>query len=313
MANLTKIAAGLLIAAAVVLGLFAWMLAHRPPPRAAVVQSAPVTRGAWLTPVVVARRTLPAGLPITVDALRLQSLPVHLADAFSNPMLIAGRVPRADIPADSPVLDSQLSSSLATRIEPGQRAVAVSVDEVNSVDYQIRPGNYVDVFFTLHRDGGTGAEVGRTQTRLLLSKARVLMLGGTDNPAARPANSATTNHYGAQNAAPHTAVLAVPVEEVDTLTLAQSQGHLTLALRNPADDDTLDASQLTPATGVIRVAAHDASQPSARAAEGVALDQLAGNSTARPPGTPIAHRAAPRKPGNDLEVIRGGRVQTVAW
>jgi len=310
MANLTKIAAGFLIAAAVLLGIFAWTLARRPvhPP---VVQ--PVSTAA-LTPVVIATRALPAGQPIPADALRVQPLPIHPADAFSNTALVAGRVPVMAIDAESPVLDSELSSSLATSIEPGERAVAVNVNELNAVGDQIRPGNFVDVFFTLRRDGTIGGEVGRTQTRLLLSKARVLVFGDPGDPDAaqpRTVGNMRTSRLGTQRGGPRTAVLAVPVAQVDTLTLAQSQGQLMLALRNPTDDDVVGPSALAPWPGVIKVAAQDTSQ-SARAAEGVALDQLAGGSAPHPAQRQtVVHRAAVS--GGALEVIRGGRVQTVAW
>lgn len=311
MANLTKVVAGLLIAAALVLGAFAFMLARRAPP-APVVQ--PVSSAVQtLVPVVVATRTLPAGQPIPADALRVQTLPIHPAGAFNDKALIAGRVPLAEIAADTPVLDAQLSSSLATSIQPGERAVAVRVDEVNAVGYELRPGNYVDVFFTLRRDGAvSGGEVGRTQARLLVSKARVLVFGNPADATPPRGNTQRTSGFGTQNMAPRTAVLAVPVTEVDKLALAQNQGQLILALRNPTDDDTVDPSAFAAPPGVIKVVSHDVPQGSTRAAEGVALDQLAGGSAPREPVAAATHRNAPAARGG-IEVIRGGRAETVAW
>jgi pilus assembly protein CpaB len=312
MANLTKIVAGLLISAALVLGAFAWMLAHRAPPVPVVqpLQSAVQS----LTPIVVAVRTLPAGQPIPADALRVQSLPIHPAGAFSDTALVAGRVPLAEVETDSPVLDSQLSSSLAANILPGERAVAVRVDEVNAVGYQLHPGNYVDVFFTLRRDGAAtnGGEVARTQARLLVSKARVLIFASPADAVPSNANMQRTSGFGTQTAVPRTAVLAVPVTEVDTLALAQSQGQLILALRNPTDDDTVDPSAFGAYPGVIKVVSHDAPEGSTRAAEGVALDQLAGGNAPHETVAAAAHRSAPAARGG-IEVIRGGRAETVAW
>ncbi|NPT59494.1 Flp pilus assembly protein CpaB, partial [Paraburkholderia elongata] len=122
MPNLTKILAGVLIAVALLLGLFAWTLSRRPAPVA--VTSA--THASF--PVVVATRTLPAGKPITFDELRVQSLPINPNGAFTDPAQLTGRVPNAEIGVDSPVLETQLSSGLAERIEPGERALAVRVD-----------------------------------------------------------------------------------------------------------------------------------------------------------------------------------------
>lgn len=313
MANLTKITAGLLIAGALVLGLFAWMLARRAPPPPVVPPPSPTQA---LTPVVVATRALAAGQPIPADALRVKPLPIHPQGAMSDSALVAGRVPLADIAADTPVLDQQLSSSLATSLAPGERAVAVRVDETNAVGNTLHAGNYVDVFFTLRRDGnGTnGGEIGRTQTRLLISKARVLVFGAQPEASAGMSGQRTSN-FGRQNVAPRTAVLAVPLTEVDQLALAQSQGQLMLALRNPSDDGQVDPAAFGPQPGVLKVVSRTAPDGSTRAAAGVALDQLAGSGAQREtaPTAPAAPRRVGATTHGGLEVIRGGRAETVAW
>jgi pilus assembly protein CpaB len=310
MANLTKIAAGLLIAAALVLGLFAIMLARRAPAPQTVVQPATTTQA--LTPVVVATRTLTAGQPIPADALRVQPLPIHPIGSVNDSALVAGRVPLTDIAADTPVLDQQLSSSLAASLAAGERAVAVRVDETNAVGNQLHAGNYVDVFFTLRRDGsGTGSgEVGRTQARLLISKARVLVFGSQQDD--NQAGGQRTGNFGTQSAVPRTAVIAVPVTQVDQLSLAQSQGQLILALRNPTDDDQVDPDAFGPQPGVLKVVSKATPDGTTRAAAGIALDQLAGGSGPKPVVQAAPHQvSAPARGG--LEVIRGGRAETVAW
>ncbi len=309
MPNLTRILAGVLIALALLFGIFAWTLSRRPAPHAVV----PVAQATF--PVVVAARALPAGKPITVDALRVQSLPINPNGAFGDPSLLAGRVPTSDIGADSPVLEGQLSSGIAERIEPGQRAVAVRVDESNAVGNRLRPGNLVDVFFTLKRDGnlGNGAEVERTQARLLMSRIRVLAFGNATPEADSP---------GDANGMVRTAVLAVPVADVDKLTLAETSGRLVFALRNPKDDEVVDPAAFAPPAGGLKIAANapagDAAQDLTRAAAGVALDQLsgsAGNTGGHPQPAPRIARSTTRVAGatNDgIEVIRGGRAETVA-
>jgi pilus assembly protein CpaB len=316
MANVTKIFAGLLIAAALVLGLLAWMLAHRAPPAPVVAPVAQTTQA--LTPVVVAARTLAAGQPIPADALHVKPLPIHPAGAFSDSALVVGRVPLAEVAADTPVLDSQLTSSLAASLAPGERAVAVRVDEVNAVGNELRPGNFVDVFFTLRRDGAlTGGEVGRTQTRLLISKARVLVFGNPDDSrdSTRSGGVQRTGNFGTQNMAPRTAVLAVPLADVDTLALAQSQGQLLFALRNPTDEGALDPAAFASSPGVLKVVARDAAQASqsTRAAAGVALDQLAGGDAPRAAASVVAQRHAQPGGARGVEVIRGGHAETQAW
>ncbi|SDQ48747.1 pilus assembly protein CpaB [Paraburkholderia fungorum] len=320
MPNLTKILAGVLIAVALVLGLFAWTLSRRP----ATVAVAPATPTSYQ--VVVASKTLPPGKAITADQLRVQSLPINPNGAFTDPSQLVGRVPGVEIGADSPVLESQLSSGLAERIEPGERAIAVRVDESNAVSNRLRPGNFIDVFFTLKRDGNTGmgGEIDRTQARLLMSKVRVLAFG----------NATTTGDTGGDpSGMVRTAVLAVPVADVDRLTLAESAGRLVFALRNPKDPDVIDPNALPVLPGVLKTAAH-AGEPTAqpdltRAAAGVALDSLSGSTGATGPGAgagvgtrlpplpqmrlPTTRVAANTTSTNGgIEVIRGGRAETVA-
>jgi pilus assembly protein CpaB len=305
--NLNRIMAVILVCAALLFGLFAWMLARRPPP---VRASAPVAAQASF-PVVVTLRPLPAGKPIAPDALRVERLPMQPAGAFSDPSLLAGRIPAADIGAQAPVLETQLSSGFAERIEPGERAVAVRVDEGNAVGNRLKPGNFVDVFFMLKRDGAMGgnAEIERTQTRLLLSRVRVIAFGKGDGVDAG-------NDFNAA----HTAVLAVPVADVDQLTLAEGAGRLVLALRNPRDPEVADASGLPAFGGVLKTAAGNPADVSAstRAAAGIALDELSGGAHGKAPAPSTqksTHAPRPIVAGarHDIEVIRGGHAETVAW
>ncbi|MGS0894092.1 Flp pilus assembly protein CpaB [Burkholderia stagnalis] len=296
--NLTKIIAALLIAIAVLLGVYAWMLGRGPahPPANGAAQTA----AAKTVQMVVAARLLPAGQPITADALKLAQVPALPTGAFGDPSTLIGRVPANDILDAAPILESALTSGLADRIAPGERAVAVKVDETNAVGNRIRPGNFVDVFLNLRREGagsGTGSEIPNTQARLLLSKIRVLSFG--DATPDRDVGAATSGG-GAR-----TAVLAVPTAQIDALTLAEASGRLTLALRNPNDDDV--AAQ----TVAMRTATDMA--PSALAAAGVSLDELSAGRARSTPRAVAAPRAPAARGGGSIEVIRGGRAETVAY
>ncbi|KVD94317.1 Flp pilus assembly protein CpaB [Burkholderia stagnalis] len=298
--NLTKIIAGLLIAIAVLLGIYAWMLGRGPahPPAPVAMPAA----AAKTVPIVVAARLLPAGQPISADALKVAQVPILPAGGFSDPAPLVGRVPASDILEASPVLATGLTSGLADQVAPGERAVAVKVDETNAVGNRLRPGNFVDVFLNLKRDGGggigqAGSEIPRTQARLLLSKVRVLAFG-----------DATPERDGAPGASSmaRTAVLAVPTAQIDALTLAEASGRLTLALRNPHDDEAAAQTVATRTMGDLG--------PSAVAAAGVGLDELSASRARAAPREPAAPRApVTARAGGSIEVIRGGRAETVAY
>ncbi|WP_423378920.1 Flp pilus assembly protein CpaB [Burkholderia sp. LMG 32019] len=307
--NLTKIIAGLLIAIAVLLGIYAWMLG-RGTQNAAPVQQ---TVAASPVPVVIATRVLPAGQPITADALKIRQTAPVPTGAFADPSVLVGRVPAADIAASSPVVAGALVSGLAEDVQPGERAVAVRVDETNAVGNRLRPGNFVDVFLNLKREGGgtmLDGEISQTQARLLLSKVRVLSFG--DATPDRDSGS-TTNGNNGQPSGARIAVLAVPTAQVDALTLGEASGRLTFALRNPRDDEL--------AMQTVAMRTDNKLSPSALAAAGVSLQQLSGT-----PRTPVANVNVPPLPsrlppavrsvgggGGGIEVIRGGRSETVAY
>ncbi|AOJ93021.1 Flp pilus assembly protein CpaB [Burkholderia multivorans] len=306
--NLTKIIAGLLIAIAVLLGIYAWVLG-RSTPRPAPVQQ---TIAASPVPIVVATRTLPAGQPIAADALKIQPTSPVPAGAFADASTLVGRVPARDIPASSPVVSDALVSGLAEDVQPGERAVAVRVDETNAVGNRLRPGNFVDVFLNLKREGNAmlDGEVSQTQARLLMSKVRVLAFG--DATPERDSGS-NTNGSNAQPSNVRIAVLAVPTAQVDALTLGEASGRLTLALRNPRDDEM--------AMQTVAVRTDNKLSPSALAATGVSLQQLSGTTR-----TAVANVNVPPLPtrlppavrsgaggGSSIEVIRGGRSETVAY
>ncbi|RQS13206.1 Flp pilus assembly protein CpaB [Burkholderia sp. Bp8998] len=308
--NLTKIIAGLLIAIAVLLGIYAWMLGRstsRPVPVQQAAAASPV-------PVVIATRTLQAGQPIAADALKVQPTAPAPGGVFADPATLVGRVPARDIPASAPIVSDALVSGLAEDVQPGERAIAVHVDETNAVGNRLRPGNFVDVFVNLKREGGGAmfdGEVSQTQARLLMSKVRVLSFGDA-TPDRDSGNNTNGNNGQPSNA--RIAILAVPTAQVDALTLGEASGRLTLALRNPRDDEL--------ATQTVAVRTDNKLSPSALAAAGVSLQQLSGTSRTAvanvnvpplPSRLPPATRPGGSGGGGGIEVIRGGRSETVAY
>ncbi len=110
-------------------------------------------------------------------------------------------------------------SGLPSLIPPGMRAVSVRVNEVVSVAGFVTPGTRVDVLLT-----GTPGGSGEQQTTTVLQNVAVLASGHTLE---------RTSTGEAQNAAVIT--LLVSPDDAQRLTLASSEGHIQLALRNPLD------------------------------------------------------------------------------
>lgn len=339
--NLTKILAGLLLVLALFLAIGAWMLSRPSTPPAAAPgtagTAAPVVPAQQYS-VVVAARDIAAGQRLAADDLKLVRMPAAVAHSFDAPAALLGRTTGTHIHAGAPLFEQQLLSGLALQLESGQRAVSIAVKEPMAAGHHVRPGDFVDVFFTL--DGKSDQAQVDTQTRLLLARSRVLAYGAAsvENPPPTAAQrreqeeaSSGVRRAGARENAgsrtdnANTAVLAVALDDVQRLALAERYGQLTLALRHPDDlgvpDPALFAAlptALQPAAG--RLAQGQALEAPDRAYAGLRFKDLAAGAPARStPRAPAAIQAAaaPRPPApprqQSVELYQGGTVQTVAY
>ncbi|MEZ2298046.1 Flp pilus assembly protein CpaB [Variovorax sp. RCC_210] len=330
MINLTKIIAAILVLLALALGGYAWMLSRQaPPPVVAAPASgtAPAVKPtqSQTFAVVVATKPLPAGQAIAADSLRVEQLTINPAGAFQETAPLAGRVPVIDLGEGTPLVEGQLVSGLALRVSEGERAIAIKADETMGVGNKVQPGDFVDVFVMLKSDG---KDIDRSQARLLLSRKRVLAYGSVsiDGLASKSDKSGAAQQ--AQRSEPaRTAVLAVPVDDINRLTLAESSGRLLLALRNPTDMSEPDPklfAELPTALQPLQPKAGEARRPPLegldRAQAGLTAADFAtgGQQTAvRMPA--IAAARAPMavtnnvRRGLQVEVIRGDRSETVNY
>lgn len=326
MIHLTKIIAAILVLLAIALGGYAWMLSRQAPTPAPVASgtgSSGKDPQAQTYPVVVASKPLPAGQAIPADALRVERLTINPTGAFQDAAVVAGRVPVFDLGEGTPLLEGQLVSGLALRITEGERAVAVKADEVMGVGNKVQPGDFVDVFVSLKSDS---KDVDRSQARLLLSRKRVLAFGNAsvDEHASKTADAKNTSQPPSQrNEIARTVVLAVPVADVNRLTLGESSGRLLLALRNPTDTSQPDPTLFAELPTALQPVAPKAGEP--KRAPLVGLDRAqAGLTTVDlvtggKPGAlrqqaaearPVATGARSARGGLQVEVIRGERSET---
>ncbi|WGT63268.1 Flp pilus assembly protein CpaB [Variovorax paradoxus] len=338
MINLTKIIAAVLVLLALALGGYAWLLSRQPPPPVVAAPSAAAagkTAQAQTFRVVVAAKPLPAGRAIPPDALRVERLTINPAGAFQETAPLAGRVPVIDLGEGTPLVEGQLVSGLALRVGEGERAVAIKADEVMGVGHKVRPGDFVDVFLMLKSDG---KDVDRSQARLLLSRKRVLAYGGAsiDGMASGMDKNGSAQQQQQQQAsraeAARTAVLAVPVDDINRLTIAEYSGRLLLALRNPTDMSEPDPklfAELPTALQPVPPKAGEARRPPLegldRAQAGViAADFVTGGkpvnlrvpaaaAVAAAPAANAPARTGGSRGGLQVEVIRGDRSETINY
>lgn len=333
--NITKLLAGLLIVLALGLALLAWMLgqpAQRPVAPLPTVQADappkadPVDQHA----VVVIAKPVAAGQRLAAEDVKLAFWPSPVAHGFDNLETVLGMITLVAMPAGVPLFEQYLLHGLAQQLESGQRALAIAVKEQMAAGHHIRPGDFVDVFFTLDARSSQGVESAPvdTQTRLLLARSRVLAYGTStvENPpttaSQQEAGSAGVRRGRDDPAHANTAVLAVPLEDVERLTLAERYGQLTLALRHPDDMATPDPSLFATLPPALRPAAGPLAQGERlqgmdRSFAGLRFKDLATGAEARSakpatasPGQP-ARTPSPRQ--QTVELHQGVSVQTVTY
>jgi len=313
MHNVSRIAALLLVVLATVLALIAFTLGKR---RQEAVAAAPVAVAAPAAPipantarVVVAAQMLPAGEVIRASALREVAVPSAPDGSYAQAALLVGDVPRVNIPEGTVIASSLLSNPIAMQLRPGERALAVPVDEISGVGNRVQPGDYVDVVLTLKVPDPTPTAMGKehAQSRLLASRLRVLAYGVRDLPRAdEPSAKSAAASNPSEQQPPKMAVLAVPLDAIDPLVLGAQSGKLSLALRHPGDEGMpsdllfpLPATVLSPRGDLSAEQRGSLASPENRAYAGLDESALVGRSKTTPT------RQAPRASSNALEIIRG--------
>ena len=185
-------------------------------------------RAAMTSTMVVARKTIPFGAPLSSD--NLQEVPWMSADplegSFAKPrdLLKDGRrIALVTIQPNEPVLESRVTgpnqrATLSTQLTEGMRAVTIRVDEVRGVAGFVSPGDRVDVIATRGEGGGGEAEA---FADLLLQNVKVLAV---DQLADERQDKPTVARA---------VTLEVSVNGAQKVILAQGIGRLSLALRQP--------------------------------------------------------------------------------
>ena len=217
----------IIIAAAVVLGLFA-VIAANAWFSGVEEQQARVAEEQELVRVAVASQDLAFGAPLNADTVRLvnwprQSMPTGAITDF-NRIASGTNVAIRPIARGEPILISRISDRaiLSANIPENMRALTVPVDAVSGVAGFVFPGDVVDVLLT-RKIPGDGAGNEDQMTNIVLENVQVLAVD-------RRASENATEPEVAK-----TATLLVDQMGSQKLTLATKVGSLSLALRNVED------------------------------------------------------------------------------
>jgi len=232
--------------------------------------------------VVLATNDLQVGAKLGDRDVRIARIPASVAPptVFHSASKIVGRGVILPIQKGEFVLPSKLAgenagSGLPSLIPSGMRAVSVRVNEVVAVAGFVVPGTRVDVLLTGNPVGGN-----EPQTTTVLENVAVIAAG----------QKLERNAAGEPQTTPVITLLVSP-DDAQRLTLASSQGHIQLALRNPVDTKQTDLIA-TRANGLYKTASPGAPVPHSGPVKKTAAK------------APVAAPPDPYK----VEVIRGTKV-----
>lgn len=179
-------------------------------------------------PLVVATQTLPMGAIIAADSVKIVQVPEKMfpRGGFARPEEVLDRPVISPIQPDEPVVEARLAvrgsgGGVAPLIPPGMRAMAVRVNDVVGVAGFVLPGMRVDVLVT-------GRIPGRddTVTTTVLQNIAVLSAGKTIQVDSKSQSISTP-----------VVTLLVDPAQAEILTLADTEGHIQLVLRNSVDQE----------------------------------------------------------------------------
>lgn len=187
-----------------------------------------------LVNVVVASTEIPAGATITADALKTIEVPGAYVSsgAVSSTEDFVGKTALTRIDSGSQLTYSSVAggrntSSLANSLEPGYKAVTISVDSVQGFSGMLRAGDTVDVLTTSSTLGGSGME-------RITGSALVIALDGNLYTEATGGTTAlgTTGSSDSSSTSYTSITLEVTPNEADAIRAAQAAGGISLELHS---------------------------------------------------------------------------------
>ena len=182
------------------------------------------------TQIVVAARPVAVGAMLTKDDVKLVPWPARavVPGTFTATDAVVNRGVLDELSENEPITESRLAplgsgGGLPPTIKPGMRALSIKVNEVIGVAGFVVPGTHVDLIVTAK--GSAGRE--ETMARIVVSNLEVLTAGTRyDQEQSRKDGKPVPTSV---------VTLLVTPEDAERIALAQVEGQLSLALRNPLD------------------------------------------------------------------------------
>jgi pilus assembly protein CpaB len=187
--------------------------------------------------VVVARRDLQRGDPVSAETMAVRQIPTDLApsngvspERFES---FIGSTLALSVRSGEPLLSVAIAGADAAhfsqRLRTGFRAITIAVDEVNALSGMLQPGDRIDLMLTAR--AADARHDGHDQTIVLMQDVLILATGRQVHPDLRADGESSRSperQFGA-------ITIEVDPDRAQRLIVAQRSGRITATLRNPAD------------------------------------------------------------------------------
>ena len=194
--------------------------------------------------VLVARGDIPMGQALSPGDVQWQEWPAAAASGNfirknNNPQAIetlSGQIVRTPFVAGEPIREAKLvnakgSGFMAAILPTGMRAVSTQISPETGAGGFILPNDHVDVILTRRESGGGDKSGGESRvSETILTNIRILAI-----------DQNVEEKNGQKVVVGKTATLELTPGQVETLTLSQQIGTLSLALRSITDASQKDA------------------------------------------------------------------------
>lgn len=262
-----------------------------------------------LNDVVIAKVEIPVGSTIIPEQLTIAQFPANVTPegAFPTDEKLLGRVVVTTILPREPITESRLApigaaGGLSSVIPEGFRAMTVRVDEVVGVSGFIMPGTLVDIVVVTMPPKNSGRE--EMISKIVLQNIKVLASGQNID---KPKDGREVER------AVRAVTLQVTPEQVEKLSLAQSEGRLQLVMRNSVDQ----SDEQTPGANKQSLLSGERAMLVPEPGMGKSEVKPAPTSTARRSTPRVVTRnataasSAPPPPKPSVQVIEGAKKRTV--
>lgn len=188
--------------------------------------------------ILVAKTDIPMGQVVSSGEMQWQAWPASTAtgnfirktDQPNAIEKLTGQIARAPFVTGEPIREAKLvnakgSGFMAAILPPGMRAVSTQISPETGAGGFILPNDHVDVILTRRAGNADKTSGGGTESsETILSNIRVLAIDQT-----------IEEKGGQKVVVGKTATLELSPGQAETLSLAQHQGSLSLALRSITD------------------------------------------------------------------------------